>query len=137
MPRYIVSGVDREDGGARFTTIQADSPDDAINKAGFVVEKVEPVTDQSAAPPIQGITARPPTYLAIAIFAAVGLAIGYGMAVVGCISAAFAFLSTDSDEGLRLGGGAIALYAISTGLSIALFGELLRAFRDIARNSFK
>jgi len=137
MPRYTVSGVDREDGGVRFTTIQADNPDDAINKAGFIVEKVEPVIEQTAAPPIRHTAQQPPTYLAIAIFAAIGLAIGYGIAALGAVSAAFSILPTDTDEGLRLSGLAFALSAIPAGLSIALCGELLRAFRDMARNSFR
>ena len=135
MPRYTLSGVDREDGGIRFATIQADSQDDAINKAGFVVERVEQVPEPTPAdrrPPTP-----PPSYPSIAIYSTLFIVLGYVLAILGFVAAVFAFLPTEENEGLRFSGGVFAIYTIPTGLGIALLGELLRGFRDMARNSFR
>ena len=113
MPRYTVSGVDQEDGGLRFTTIYADNQDDAINKVGFLVDKVELAPEPTPATAIQHPTATPPVYLS-------------SFAILSCI-----------DAGERLTMGWIGASCIVAGFSFALMGEVLRAFRDIARNSFR
>lgn len=137
MPRYTLSGVDREDGGTRFTTVYADNQDDAINKAGFIVEKVEIAPDVVAAPAVRASAGPPPTYLAILVFAGFAIAIGYVVAVLGVFVGVFTYLDTDKNSTPNFNGFLFAINAVPGGLFLALLGELLRGFRDMARNSFR
>ncbi len=139
MPSFIVSGLDRDDGSVRFTTVTADSADDAARLVDFVVEKAEPVpspTPSQSIPRSRQAT-PPPSYPAMLVFALLFMVVGYTLVILGSVALVFALLPSDSDEGWRFTGGAFAFYALSAGLGIALAGELLRAFRDMARNSFK
>ncbi len=136
MPKYTVSGIDREDGGVRFTTVTANNSDDAAKMVGFQVEKVEQVHDQPS-PPAKPPSSRTPSYPVMAIYIVLLLVIGYLLVIIGCLTFLISLLPADGHEGAQIGGGLFALYAVPTGLGLALMGEVLRAFRDIARNSFR
>ena len=137
-PKWKLTGRDRETGEPKRATVQAATEDDAVKKAGFIVESVTRVKETELSEPVVVPVAggSVPAYNGLLLASSVLriLAVLSGIALV--LSLLLSFLN---DESVGVFAARI-LGLITGGLGVVfLWGasEVFVALRDLAQNSFK
>ena len=135
MPKFTVTGLTRDSGKPIMKVVEAESSDDAISQADFLVEVAKPFNPSANTPPSD------PTKHGE--FHSLDT-IGFLLNVVGGLAAAFGLAL-----GLMaLGGGSIdgsskldtlvpAFFLVLIGLVTLALGEICKAVRAITVNTYK
>jgi len=146
MPRFQIEGADKDTGDERSVTVTAMDYEDAHAQAkrrGLLVSRVTPATAESdvlhsVSPSPRTVKLAPPEYRGLKALASLFLAgaiLAYACGVISLVGLVLAVSNFNAGSIMQ------CLVAAAASLLVGIFyhgiSQVLLAFRDLVRNSFK